>query len=309
MIKGLVRAGSIIGVTTIAALAVGTSAADSAEPIQGSAYAAEAHVSLLKGILGPDGITVGTDKLAASNTSGPTSASTVDAALRGLVSAQALASSSTVDSSTGDVNSSAKIVGAALPVLRSVTGSDPKASVISSQCTSTSTGITGSSDLADLNLGRLGHLDASTPGAHVGVPQVVDVIANEHIHNADGSLTVNALHIKLLGGSVTGALGTGDIVLASSTCAAADTTPTTAPPTTAPPTDAPTTPPATAAPTTPAGGGSEPSASPSAPVAPSAPSAPELPTSSPTQAPPQTIIIPAGAPQTGDGTLATQIVR
>lgn len=304
MLTRMVRAGSVVGVAALAALAISPTMADSAEPTHGSAYAADAHVSLLKGILGPNGITVDTERLAATDTSGPTDDSTVDAKLNGLVTAKALSSSSHYDADAPQVESKASVVGASLPVLRSLTRSTPTASVISSQCTSTPAGITASSNLADVNLGSIGDVSAATPNLHVGVDGVVEVIANEQIHNADGSLTVNALHIKLLGGDLTKALGSGDIVLASSTCAAVASTPTTPtpPPTTAPPTDAPTTPPATDQPTppaatTPSGGGAV------------TPTAPQLPSESPTQAPPQVSIVPAGAPQTGDGTLATQIVR
>ncbi|MFI5606070.1 choice-of-anchor P family protein [Amycolatopsis sp. NPDC051903] len=51
----------------------------------------------------------------------------------------------------------------------------------------------------------------------LGPVNVATLILNEQIHNPDGSLTVNAPHLKLLGG-VVGALGSGDVILSSATC-------------------------------------------------------------------------------------------
>jgi hypothetical protein len=249
---------------------VAPASATTAGPGQGSAYGADAHVSLLPGVLGPSGLTVATGELAAASTSGPNSASAVDAALKGLVSAKVISGSSRYDASTGDVTSKASIVHAAIPVLASVAGTTPTASVISSECTSTSSGITGSSDLADLNLGSLGHVSAATPNLDIDVPGVLRIVANEQIHNADGSLTVNALHITLLGGQVTKALGSGDIVLASSTCGPATPVSVT---TSTPPT------------TTPGGGNTGSNGGGS-----------------------QVSAIPSGAPETGDGSLASVVV-
>jgi hypothetical protein len=270
MRMNLLRAGGVLGLAAATALfaVVVPAAAATAGPGEGSAYGADASVSLLPGVLGTKGITVATGQLAPTRTSGPTSASVVDAALKGLVTAKAITSSS-VHASTGDVTSKAEIVKAALPVLKALAGRTPTASVISATCHATAAGITGSSDLADLNLGNIGHITAATPNVQVGVPQVLSIVANEQIHNADGSLTVNALHIKLLGGSLTSAVGSGDIVLASATCGPATRTKTSPPPST-------------------------PTTTPGKPAAGS---------------PPEVSQVPAGAPETGDGSLATLVVR
>jgi hypothetical protein len=112
------------------------------------------------------------------------------------------------------------------------------------------------------------------------------VIANEQIHHSDGSLTVNALDIKLLGGKLLKAVGSGRIVVASATCNAAAAA-------VAPPTQSPT-PSPTTAPT----------------VAPPTPSASPLPTHSAPVTPPREVkVIPIGAPQTGDGSLAAVVVH
>lgn len=263
----LLRSGSMIAAAGIAAvLAAGTPAVATAAatavttgPGQGSAYGADADVSLLSGVLGPGGLSVSTGELGASSTAGPTSASAVDAPLRGLVSAKAITSTSRYDTSSGDVTSTAALVDVALPVLAPLAGATPTASVISAQCQSTAGGITGRSDLADLNLGKIGKIAAATPNLTITVPGVLKIVADEQIHHADGSLTVNALDITLLGAGVLHALGHGQIVLASATCG-----PATAPPTTT---------------TTPA------------PAAPG-----------------EVSVVPAGAPETGDGSLATDIV-
>ncbi|HEY4453729.1 MAG TPA: choice-of-anchor P family protein [Pseudonocardiaceae bacterium] len=264
MRKDLLRTSAIVGLA-VAAASVVTVPANATEPGAGSAYGADVDVHLLPNVLGPGGLTVSTGKLAASNTSGPTSASAVDAALRGLVTAKVITSSS--HANNGSVTANAAIVDAALPVLAPLAGSTPKASVISSTCHATSDGITGSSDLADLNLGRIGHISASTPNLTIGIPGVLKVLADEQIHHSDGSLTVNALHITLLGAGPLNALGSGDIVLASSTCGPAATVST----------------------------------------PPSSPSTPSSPTSPSTK--PEVSVVPAGAPETGDGSLATLIVH
>lgn len=270
MRANLVRGAGAIGLAAAAVLLTTTSAV--ADPAgTGSAYGAEAQVSLLPGVLGQSGLTVATGQLAPSSTAGPTSASAVDATLKGLVSAKAITSSANHDQATGDVTATASVVDASLPVLAGVVGAVPSASVITSRCHATADGITGSSDLANLNLGKLGTVSAATPNLDLGVPGVVRVVANEQIHHADGSLTVNALHITLLGGTLTGALGSGDIVLASSTCGQATPVTTTTSTTTTPPAPAPTS-------AAPAPGGNEVS------------------------------VVPAGAPETGDGSLAVVTV-
>jgi hypothetical protein len=237
MRMNLLRAGGAAAVATAALLALTVPAnAATAGPGEGSAFGAVADVSLLPGVLGGNGISVQSGHLAPSATAGPAAAEVLDAGLRGLVTARTISSSAT-HGATGEVDSTAKLVDVTLPVLAAALGGSPSASVISATCRSTTAGIVGDSDLADLDLGRLGHVTAATPNLQLGVPGVLSVVANEQIHNADGSLTVNALDIKLLGGSgLTGALGRGSIVLASATCGPATTTQAATPtPTTATP--------------------------------------------------------------------------
>ncbi|QRP44318.1 choice-of-anchor P family protein [Amycolatopsis sp. FDAARGOS 1241] len=267
MRSALLRGRTLAVAAPALALLAAAPAAVAADAPAGSAYGASASVSLLAGVLGDKGISVETGKISPSNTDGPTSASVVDAPLKGLVTAKAITSSA--KRGDPDVTAKAAIVDAKLPVLAPLAGSTPKARVISSECTSTPDGIKASSELAGLDLGRIGKLPVGTaPNQKIGVPGVVQVIVNEQIKHEDGSVTVNALHIKLLDGKATGALGSGDIVLASSTCAkvAATTTPGT----------------------------------PSTPTAPAKP---------PAEGPGQVSVIPAGAPETGDGSLAAVTVQ
>lgn len=258
-------------VLAVGPASAGTSAGD------GSAYGARASVSLLPGVIGKTGLTVDTGKIAASSTSGPTSAAVVRVPMKGVVTAKSISSSSKHDDSTGDVKSKASIVGARLDLLASLAGKAPTASVIKSECTSTADGITGDASLVNVDLGKLGklpvHPDENTK---LGVPGVVTVIANEHVKNDDGSLTVNALHIKLLGEGPTKALGSGDIVLSSSTCGKA---------------------------TTPSGPGTGTPTPPSTSTNPAPPSTP-----APAPGGGQVSQVPSGAPETGDGSLATSIV-
>ncbi|MFF0145460.1 hypothetical protein ATK36_1640 [Amycolatopsis sulphurea] len=285
-----------VAVPALALLATVTPSAMADEAPAGSAYGASAAISLLPGVLGGKGIAVETGKLAASSTSGKHSADVVDVPLKGVITAKAITSSAEQDGPHGPVTAKAAIVDATIPLLAGLAGSTPKTGVISSECKSTPQGVTGTSKLVGLDLGKIGNLELGTPpNQKIGVPEVLQVIVNEQIKHPDGSLTVNALHLKLLGGQVTGALGSGDIVLASSTCAKVTgggepTEPT--------------------KPTKP----SEPT-KPSQPTRPGQPSQPGHPgggntnTQPPAGGPAQVSVVPAGAPETGDGSEAAGNAR
>ena len=234
--------------------AAGVAAADDA--VTGSAFGASATVSLLPGVLTESkGITVETGELAKSSSTGPASASVADVPLKGLVTAKAI-SSSVVDGE-GSVAAKASVAEVTLPLLAAAAGRVPTIRLISARCGSADGHVVGSSDIAGVNLGRLGTLPAATsPNQKLGFPGVAEVIVNEQVQRYDGTLEVTALHIKLLGGKTTGALGSGDVKLSSVTCG---------------------------------------------PSKERAPQAPPKPTG-----PGQVVVVPAGAPQTGDGSLAAE---
>ncbi|MBU2698218.1 choice-of-anchor P family protein [Pimelobacter sp. 30-1] len=73
------------------------------------------------------------------------------------------------------------------------------------------TGDTGKTTIADLKaLGLPVNIPVTEPNAKVEIPGVVTITANEQIANADGTFTVNALHLNLLGQI--------DLTIASATC-------------------------------------------------------------------------------------------
>ncbi|HVK28612.1 MAG TPA: choice-of-anchor P family protein [Nocardioides sp.] len=73
------------------------------------------------------------------------------------------------------------------------------------------TGDTGTTTITDLSaLGLPVDIDVDEPNAKVEIPGLLTITANEQIANADGTFTVNALHVNLL--------GQVDLVVASATC-------------------------------------------------------------------------------------------
>ncbi|TDP91835.1 choice-of-anchor P family protein [Labedaea rhizosphaerae] len=266
--------GGIAGVMGITAPPASAQAA----PGTGHAYGAYAAVTLLPGVLTRDGLNLDTGVLAPSSTSGPASASVVDVPLRGVVTAQAITSSTSRTATT--VTARAAIVDLRLPVLAAALGGTPSVQVLRAKCTGTGMGTAGSSEIAGVNLGRLGTVPVTgAPNQTIDVPQVARIVLNEQVKDIDGSITVTALHVTLLGGSVTGKLGSGDIRLASATCGMG-------PGTTTPPTTPPTVP---STPTVPTPPPHQPTVTPNAPA---------------DQGGHQVRVVPAGAPQTGDGSLA-----
>lgn len=272
-IAGLAAMVTVVGggVASVAAPAASAEAA----PGTGHAYGAFATVNLLPGVITRDGLNLNTGALAKSSTSGPANASVVDVPLRGVVTAQAITSSSSRTATT--VTARAAIVDLRLPVLAAALGATPSVQVLRAKCTGTGMGTAGSSEIAALNLGRLGTVPVTgAANQTIDVPQIARIVINEQVKDNDGSLTVTALHVTLLGGSVTGKLGSGDVRLASVTCGmgSGTTIPSSTPPT---------------KPTVPAPPPNKPTVTPNAPV---------------DQGGHQVRVVPAGAPQTGDGSLA-----
>lgn len=204
-----VRRGGLIGLVAVATLAAGALPA-SAAPGDGSAYGASASLSLLGGI-GP--ITAG--KFARASTDGPNDDSLASADVPSVLSLGVINTAAHRDGSTGQVDSSASTADVKVGLLA---GNPITAKLVAASCVATEKGVSGSSTLTDLKLGKLGKVDASpAPNTKVELPGVLSVTFNEQIDNSDGSLTVNAIHVRLLGGALS-SIGSGDVIVSSATC-------------------------------------------------------------------------------------------
>jgi hypothetical protein len=208
----MVRRGGPVGLIAAALLVAGVPA--SAAPGDGSAFGASVSVTLL-GSIGP--ITAG--PFAMASTDGPNQDSLAKADVPGVLSAGVINTSATRDDSTGQVDSSASTADVQLTLLANTPVS---AKLVEATCTATQSGVTGSSKLVDVKLGKpgsgLGDVDASpAPNTKVDVPNILSITFNEQIENGDGSLTVNAIHVRLLGGNLS-SIGTGDVIISSARC-------------------------------------------------------------------------------------------
>ena len=203
------RRGALTGAVTAAFLVVAALPA-AAAPGDGSAYGASANLNLL----GVGAVTVA--PVAPANTAGPTDNSVATVNMPGVVSTGVVTTSAHLDPVTGVVAAKATVGNVAIGLfgpLNPIT-----ATAVEATCTATQSGNVGATTLTNINLGSIGTV-AATPAA--ATPLVLDGVAsitfNEQIVNADGSLTVNAIHIRLLGGTLA-SIGTGDIIIASATC-------------------------------------------------------------------------------------------
>jgi hypothetical protein len=115
------------------------------------------------------------------------------------------AGTSAAEAGTADVN----LIGTA------VTGYAISANAISATCTANGTSTSGSATVANLAIGGNSVLNlTNVPQQNViTLPGIASVIIGEQIPHNDGSLTVNALHITLLGSQL------GDIVSVASPAA------------------------------------------------------------------------------------------
>jgi hypothetical protein len=212
----IVHRGGVIVLLAVAALLAGVTPA-SAAPGDGSAYAIKVNVTLS----GAPVVNVG--PLASANTAGPTSGSLASASVPNILTAGVLNAAANKDPNTGEVTASASTADLSLPLLQAI--GPVSAKLIEAKCTATQSGETGSTTLTAATLGSLGAL-AANPAANtkisIGLPAPIGNIAtltlNEQINNPDGSLTVNAFHLHLLGGPGVGQLGSGDVIISSATC-------------------------------------------------------------------------------------------
>ncbi|MEC3980067.1 choice-of-anchor P family protein [Amycolatopsis sp. H20-H5] len=214
----LLRSGGLVVTATVAAL-IATAVPASAATGGASAYGVQVTVTLL----GQPAVTQ--TPIPVANATGPTSASLASLTVPGVLSASALQVNATQNPTTGEDKSSATVGRATLGLLTAAAGGTaPSASAITATCDATQAGEQGSTTIGTLNLGTLGNGSVganiapnTTIALHVGTITIATLVLNEQIHNPDGSLTVNGLHLTLLTGGL-GAIGSGDVILSSATC-------------------------------------------------------------------------------------------
>jgi len=206
------RSGGLLAVVVASAVVVGTAPAY-ADPVpSGQADALTVVVSLLNNVIPTTKI----GPLAQSTTAGPTSNQIASATVPGIVSAGVGTTHATQDPVTGAVHSDAKIADVKLPLLDGVVGPST-VKVLASSCDSTQAGPSGKSTIADVKLGSTAVPVNFHANTHIGIPGIADVIFNEQILLPNGRFSVSALHISLLGGSLS-SIGKGDVWLARSIC-------------------------------------------------------------------------------------------
>ncbi|WP_329787470.1 choice-of-anchor P family protein [Lentzea sp. DG1S-22] len=209
-----VRMTGLAGVIAIAALLVGAAPA-SAAPGDASAYGAKLDVTLL------GSPAVNAEPFAAATASGPTQNTFAGVDLTGVLETGVINASASRDENSGGVHSRASTADVRVDLLSGVTGKI-SAELAEAECTATQKGLAGKAELAGVDLGELGRVDAEpAAGTKLDVQlagvKIAEVVFNEQVKNADGSLTVNAIHIRLLQG-VLGSIGTGDVIISSATC-------------------------------------------------------------------------------------------
>ncbi|MCE6993384.1 choice-of-anchor P family protein [Saccharothrix sp. S26] len=210
----MTRRAAVAGLVAVAALVVSAAPA-SAAPGDASAHGAKLALSLL----GRDAVSAG--PFAAAAADGPTTSTFASVDRPGVLRTGVLDASASRDDKTGGVSSWASTADVRLDLLATVTGG-LSAQLAEAECAATQKGVMGKAKLAGLDLGRLGDVDAEpAPNTAIDVDllgvDIARVVFNEQVRNADGSLTVNAVHVTLIGG-VLGSLGSGDLVISSATC-------------------------------------------------------------------------------------------
>lgn len=210
----LLRRGGLLA-AVVASMALAGALPASAAPGDGSAYGVKVDVQLI----GLAAVKAG--PLAAANTAGPISNSLAKVDLPGVLTTGALNTEAKRDDDSGAVSAKASTADVALPLLRTALG-DVGVELVEATCTATQEGVQGATNLVGAKLGSLGAVD-STPAPNtqlkvgLGSINIATITLNEQIKNKDGSLTVNAIHVRLLGEALT-PLGSGDVIVSSATC-------------------------------------------------------------------------------------------
>ncbi|RII14246.1 Cna protein B-type domain protein [Streptomyces sp. YIM 130001] len=150
---------------------------------------------------------------------GPGEATVANVSVGGVGSVQGVSTTSTGNDQAGTTKSTSKIAGADLNLTVAQLATDAVTTTCDAKPGSTPTGAVSivNGTAKAVTPGAEIALDASpAPNTKVTLPaNAGEVVLNEQTRNADGSLTVNALHVKAAGGPVT-----GDLVIGSATCKA-----------------------------------------------------------------------------------------
>ncbi|RFU83886.1 hypothetical protein DY218_24470 [Streptomyces triticagri] len=149
---------------------------------------------------------------------GPEEATVADVRVGTYGSIQGLTTSSTGDDQAGTTESTSKIAGARLDLVAAALSTD----AITTTCNAEpGADPTGSVNIANGKVNAVFppsevELDASpAPNTTVNVRNLGTLVLNEQVRNADGSLTVNAVHLKSIQPAIR-----GDLVIGSATCKA-----------------------------------------------------------------------------------------
>lgn len=201
--------------------AVGIAAGALVLGIAGPAAAAQASsfgLSVNVTVVGSPAVNAG--PLAASSV-GNSPNSLATATVGTLVTTGVINTTATADANTGGFASFASVNDLAANIAVLTLGAD----VVSATCTATQGGNTGTSVLTGVaaSLAGLPIVIPVNPAPNtvvsinVALIQIATLTLNEQIANNDGGLTVNALHLRLLGG-VLGSIAAGDVIVSSATC-------------------------------------------------------------------------------------------
>jgi hypothetical protein len=182
----------------------------SAAPGDGSAFGVRVSVNLV----GIGQVQAG--PFAAASTDGPNEDHFLSVNLPNVMTLNVINASASRDDATGQVDSRASIADLRIGLLGGP--NTISFTLLEATCRATQSGVVGNSVLFGVDLGQIGQLPVGVPPNTVlTVPNVATITFNEQISNNDGSLTVNALHVRLLGGAL-GSIGSGDVILSSATC-------------------------------------------------------------------------------------------
>ncbi|MBC6448144.1 choice-of-anchor P family protein [Actinokineospora xionganensis] len=208
MHKHMVRRGGVVGLLAAAALLVGALPA-SAAPGDGSAFVVSANLTLVGG----PAINVG--PLAPSHTDGPTTAEVASVSIPNVLTAGVATSEAIRDDATGGVHSEASVANVAL----SLGGFSGSIGLVEAACDATQGGNTGSTSIVNGTFNGQSLPANPPPNTVIAVPPgpvpppVLSITLNEQIVNGDGSLTVNAIHIR-----ANTPIISGDVIISSATC-------------------------------------------------------------------------------------------